>query len=194
MYTIIMNSDKSLTKTIVRTIYKGENLVDTIVFLIPKIYGDVNLAQLEVELTYTDPQSGDHAEPLRLIDTDYKNDWLRFHLPVDTKLTQYSGDIIIRLQFSDVSKDGANRSVVLLTGTTKVTIRDPKGSSSGDRPFEGNVYINTEFPNVGSEQTIYINKLTKEICIWDKAIAQYIPVANYLTELADEDVEALFND
>lgn len=54
------------------------------------------------------------------------------------------------------------------------------------------VYIGTELPNEGLEQTLYVNKATREISVWDESTAQYIPVANHMTEMSAEEVEALF--
>ena len=54
------------------------------------------------------------------------------------------------------------------------------------------VYIGTELPDMGLEQTLYVNKAKREISVWDESTAQYTPVANYLTEISAEDVEALF--
>lgn len=131
MYTIMMNRDKSLTKTIVRTIYQGENLVDTIQFLIPRMYGEINLSEFMAELTYVDPQAKSHMEVLSLEDSAYKQDWLKFHLPVDTRLTEHSGEIAMRIQFK---KDF---HIVLRTGTTKFTVKETEHAQPDDQEEEG---------------------------------------------------------
>ena len=131
MYTIMMNRDKSLTKTIVRTIYKGENLVDTIQFLIPRMYGEIDMSEFVAELTYIDPQAKSHIEVLSMVDNAYKRDWLKFLLPVDTKLTEYSGEIAMRIQFK---KDF---HIVLRTGTTKFTVKETEHAQLDNQEEEG---------------------------------------------------------
>lgn len=134
MYTIIMNSDKSLTKAIVRTIYKGENLVDTIQFLIPRMYGEIDMSEFVAELTYEDPQAESHTEVLSMADDAYKRDWLKFLLPIDTKLTDHRGEIAMRIQFKKDSH------IVLRTGTTKLTVKEPEHAHR-DNQEEGGIIV-----------------------------------------------------
>lgn len=134
MYTIIMNSDKSLTKAIVRTIYKGENLVDTIQFLIPRMYGEIDMSEFVAELTYVDPQAKSHTEVLSIVDDAYKRDWLKFLLPIDTKLTEHSGEIAMRIQFKKDSH------IVLRTGTAKLTVNEPDHAQR-DNQEEGEIVV-----------------------------------------------------
>ena len=134
MYTIIMNSDKSLTKAIVRTIYKGENLVDTIQFLIPRMYGEIDMSEFVAELTYEDPQAESHTEVLSMADDAYKRDWLKFLLPIDTKLTEHRGEIAMRIQFKKDSH------IVLRTGTAKLTVKEPEHAQR-DNQEEGEIVV-----------------------------------------------------
>lgn len=54
------------------------------------------------------------------------------------------------------------------------------------------VFIGAEFPELGSEKTLYIDTTRKEISIWDKSTSQYIVVADKAGEIAPEDIEAMF--
>lgn len=54
------------------------------------------------------------------------------------------------------------------------------------------VFIGTEFPELGSKKTLYINKLEKNISIWDDLENKYIIVADHNEEASDEDIFALF--
>lgn len=64
------------------------------------------------------------------------------------------------------------------------------------------VFIGTEMPQLGKEKTLYVNKLNKEISIWDNDTNGYVVVADK-TEISDvpgisietvtqDDIDALF--
>ena len=100
MYTIIMNSDKSLSKTIETTLYQGENLVDKIKFLIPKTYGESDLSAFTVWLVYLDGGNVRRSEKLVLSDPNYKDSMLCYYVPVNSTLTKFAGNIKIHLTLS----------------------------------------------------------------------------------------------
>lgn len=54
------------------------------------------------------------------------------------------------------------------------------------------VFIGTEFPELGSKKTLYINKTEKCISIWDENENKYVVVADQSDEATDEDIYALF--
>lgn len=115
MYTIMMNADKSLSKTVTTTIFQGEKLVDEVKFLIPQKYGSVNLADLELKLKYMDIGNVLHMETLTRDEALYK-DMLCYRLPVNTKITRFAGKISIHLSFV---KDGKQ---ILHTGETFIMV------------------------------------------------------------------------
>lgn len=49
-----MNDDKSLTATVVTTLYQREKLADKIQILIPQKYGDLKLVEFTALLKYVD--------------------------------------------------------------------------------------------------------------------------------------------
>lgn len=116
MYTILMNDDKSLTKTIVRTLYQGEKLVDKFRFLIPKNYNNLHLADFTTTLKYIDQGNVVHSEKLLLSDKLYNEHILCYYLPVDSELTKFAGDITIRLVLNK------GKQHILHSGETTVTI------------------------------------------------------------------------
>lgn len=99
MYTIIMNPDKSLSKTIETTLYQGESLVDKIKFLVPKTYEDSDLSSFSAYLTYIDGGNCLRHEQLELNDPDYKGSMLCYCVPVNSTLTKFAGDIKVHLTF-----------------------------------------------------------------------------------------------
>lgn len=54
------------------------------------------------------------------------------------------------------------------------------------------VFIGTELPELGSTKTLYVDKVNKEISIWDEVTSQYVVVANNAVEMTAEDVDAIF--
>ena len=55
------------------------------------------------------------------------------------------------------------------------------------------VYIGTKMPDTGqNEQTLYVNKLEKEISVWDEATSEYVKVANTTMSISESDVDLLF--
>ena len=54
------------------------------------------------------------------------------------------------------------------------------------------LFIGTELPELGSNKTLYVDKVDKEISVWDEATQSYITVANYTNEVTDEDIRNLF--
>lgn len=105
MYTILMNSDKSLTTTVKTMLYQREKLVDKIQFLIPVMYQDIDLTNFNMVLEYTDQGNVSHAEILVKDAELYKENYLRYTLPVDTDLTRFAGDIIARITMTKVDAD-----------------------------------------------------------------------------------------
>ena len=54
-----MNEDKSLETTVEATIYQNEKNADTLVFLLPRLYEEVNLANCIALLRYILPDGTD---------------------------------------------------------------------------------------------------------------------------------------
>lgn len=127
MYTIVMDKYKNLNTTVRTTLFEKESLVDKIQFLIPPQYEDIELADYNAVLKYVDPNGNFHSEILACDSEMYKN-YLRYALPVDTKLTNVSGAITLRLTFIDFSDDTEAPEVYKLeTNSTTLRINKPDG-------------------------------------------------------------------
>lgn len=98
MYTIVMDKYKNLNTTVRTTIFQQESMADKIQFLVPPTYLGNELKDYIVTLKYVDPNGNFHGETLVLDEEMYK-DYLRYELPVTTKLTQVAGNITLRLTF-----------------------------------------------------------------------------------------------
>lgn len=60
-------------------------------------------------------------------------------------------------------------------------------------PPQNIVFIGTTLPELGSAKTLYVDKINKEISIWDEATSQYIVVASKVDEMVAEDIDMLFH-
>lgn len=121
MYTIKMNDDKTLTKTVVTNIYQREKLVDKIQFIVPLMYSDIDLGEFSATLKYVDQTNVTHAENLVKDEEIYKENYYRYVLPVDTNLTKLAGDIEIRLSFNKIDLE-ENKQYTLHTAPTTITV------------------------------------------------------------------------
>ena len=120
MYTILMNQDKSLTTSLRTTIYQGENLADSIQFLFPEYYETVNLSECVAVLKYIDQANIFHSEILARDSELYKGK-VRCLLPVDSKLTQFAGNISVKISFVKIGDDSTLQEL-LKTGSTIITV------------------------------------------------------------------------
>ena len=130
MYTIVMDKYKNLNTTVRASIYQQESMVDKIQFLIPPQYDGADLKDYTVTLKYVDPNGNFHSEVLTL-DEDMYKDYLRYELPVTTKLTQVSGTTTLRLtliKFEDGTTPSPDKSEHTVEGTTMVV------TDGGDTP------------------------------------------------------------
>ena len=64
-------------------------------------------------------------------------------------------------------------------------------------PPEDIVFIGTELPSLGKEQTLYVDKDDKQISVWDEATNEYIVVADKSDEVeintvTEGDINSLF--
>ena len=96
MYTIVMDKYKNLNTTVRTTLFQQESMVDKLQFLIPPTYNGTDLSDFIVTLKYVDPNGNFHSEVLTL-DAEMYKDYLRYELPITTKLTQVVGTVTIRL-------------------------------------------------------------------------------------------------
>lgn len=122
MYTILMLDDKSLCKSVQTTLYQREKLVDKIQFLFPATYEDINLTECDVVLKYVTPDNTPHSEYLIKDEELYKDDYLRCVMNVDTGITKFAGDIILRISFINIDSENGVTEEVLHTGETTITI------------------------------------------------------------------------
>ena len=121
MYTIIMNDDKQLVTTVRKTIYQRENMVDNIQFLFPEFYENINLSDCIAVLKYIDVGNELHSEILSKDSELYKGK-IRFILPINTKLTRFAGNVIIRINITKINTTTGISNEVLKTSECVISV------------------------------------------------------------------------
>lgn len=117
-----MNEDKSLSCTVKTTLHQREKLVDKIQFLIPNMYGDINLQESVVLLKYIDQGNIPHAEKLVMEEELYKEEFIRCIMDVDTNFTRFAGDVKICLSFLMLNGENGLHEEVMHSGETTISI------------------------------------------------------------------------
>lgn len=166
-----MNDDKSLTATVVTTLYQREKLADKIQILIPPNYGELDLNEFTATLKYVDQANVPHAEILKK-DAELYKEHIRYVLPVDTELTQYAGDITIRLTFTKTDME-VKKVFVVHTGELVIKISPLKDYYSFV-PDESLEFVD----QIVSDLQNKISALDKIADIYDKTKADNIQIKN----------------
>ena len=124
MYTILINDDNTLTTSVRERIMQRSKLVDSLHFLCPPTYKELDMTDFTVTLEYILPVSREYkTEELVKSDELYK-EMLEYKLPFDTDLTKEAGEIEVKLTFSkvDLDEDGNNIQYVRKISSTTITI------------------------------------------------------------------------
>lgn len=166
-----MNDDKSLTATVITTLYQREKLADKIQILIPQKYGDLKLAEFTALLKYVDQANVPHVETLHK-DEDLYKEHIRYVLPVDTNLTQYAGDITIRITLQKNDMD-VRKTYVVHTGELVIKI-NPLKDYYNFVPDESLEFVDQIVSNLQNK----IEALDKVADAYDKTKADNIKIEN----------------
>lgn len=99
MYTILINDDNTVTETITHPIMQRSKLVDDLCFLVPKMYNGHDMSKFVFIMEYRTPISHTYNyKTLVLTDSDYKENYLRYTLDIDTDLTAENGELELHLK------------------------------------------------------------------------------------------------
>lgn len=124
LYTILINDDNTLTTSVRERIMQRSKLVDSLHFLCPQIYKELDMSDFTVTMEYILPVSKEYkSEELVKSDELYK-EMLEYILPFDTDLTKEAGEIEVKLTFSkvDLDEDGNDIQYVRKISATSITI------------------------------------------------------------------------
>ena len=105
LYTILVNSDNSLTKTVVERIMQGSSMVDKLHFLVDQTYKGHDMTTFKLVMEYVLPISRKYIVEEMTPSTELYKGKVEYILPFDTKLTVESGDIELKLTFTKLEMD-----------------------------------------------------------------------------------------
>lgn len=119
---IRMNNFKQLLITSDSKLYQRENIIDKFLILLPLTYDDLDLSKFTVTWEYVDPTKTARSEQLELGEDLYKDKYLQYTLPIDSKMTYYQGNITAKISAVWVDPDNPDKRYVLHTGEIIIPI------------------------------------------------------------------------
>lgn len=123
---IKLNENKELTITKAETLYRGENLATSLIFLIPLKFGDLVTADSTLFMSYIRADGVPDISMLVQNGEMYNENYFQFTVPVDCKLTFASGKAVIWLQaHCDVNGETA----IAKSGECALWIRDTQDAN-----------------------------------------------------------------
>lgn len=127
MYVIKMGNEKELITTVRSTIYQNERRADTLVFLIPRMYENIDFADCTLKMYYVTPSGNIRSETLEMEPEPYNEEYYRYHLRLNTRFTSSTGEI--RLWLNGTSVD---RQTVLESGETIISVKMRNSTEGGE--------------------------------------------------------------
>lgn len=117
---ILMKSNKTLVLSKPSKLYQKENAVDNITIYVPEQYEEFELKDFIGSMYYTDPGNVAYSETLVSAESD-KEGFLKFKLPVTTKITNTAGNISLYLSFVHTDLE-AGKTYVLKTSNLDIVV------------------------------------------------------------------------
>lgn len=114
--TFRMDASKDLISTSNTKVYQHESKVDSIAFLLPTTYNEMDLGEFKVCLKYTDFTNQMHTVELEKDDEIYQDIFYRYIFEITSDMTQIAGELTFMIE---VTKD---EDCVLHTGPATLSI------------------------------------------------------------------------
>lgn len=112
MQYIKLDSDMNLIITVRKPIYRGDNLSQTIRYLIPLTVGDIDVLSSYVYLNYIRADGVPDVVILERLEEKYNDNYYQYTFPVDCKLSRFAGEVCTWLHFyaGDISNPQSKKS------------------------------------------------------------------------------------
>ena len=115
LFYIKLDEDMNLVTTVYEPIYRGDNLKQKIIYLVPLMVGDIDMLTAAVYLNFIRSDGEPDVVMLERSEEKYKEAFYQYTLPITCKLTKYSGEVVTWMQiFSgtpsnpNIAKSGEN--------------------------------------------------------------------------------------
>lgn len=170
MYTILVTDDNTLNTSIRERIMQRSNLVDNLHFLTTPLYkNEIDMTDFTVNLEYMLPVSKQYrTEILTKSEELYKDEYLEYILPFDTKITSEVGDVELQLTFIKADMDADGNSIQYVRKTTPTVIKILPIAKWSD-------IIPDEALNAVDQKLLIIDARIKEIAGVEEALESVVP-------------------
>lgn len=126
MYTLKINDDNTVETTIIETLMERSNYVDNIQILVEKMYkGQIDMSDTTLWMKYHMPIT-DKIKMIQLdaVNTNYKENYIQYKIPVEAYLTAEAGNIDVSFTFIKLVADenGEYTSYIRRTGSGIIRI------------------------------------------------------------------------
>ena len=175
MYTILVNDDNTLQTSIRKRILQGTSNIDYLHILVAPTYGDINISELTVILTYILPESKTRNTITLTPSEELYKDRIEYKLVFNEHLTSEVGDIKCWISFKN------DEAVLRKTSMGVITILPVEQSEN-----EKNIPTTTSIDN------IYLDKETNELYLTSNGMAVGDKIS--LNDLGDTIVETTSNE
>lgn len=98
MFYIKLDDSMSLVITAKEPIYRGDNLKQKIIYLIPKMVGEVDMLTAYIYLNYIRADGTPDVVILERGEEEYNNSYYQYTFPINCTLTRYPGEVCTWLQ------------------------------------------------------------------------------------------------
>ena len=121
-YVLFINGDNTITTTVKNRIIQRSNMVDNLWFLAERFYNGCDMSEFTVVLEYLSPVSHKYRTEFLVLSDETYNNYLKYVLPVTTKLTEEPGQIQILLSFVNAELDENGRGIQRVRKISETTI------------------------------------------------------------------------
>ncbi len=174
-----MNSDKSLICTKYNIIRQYDNVINSLYFLFPVEYNDIDLSEFSATLFYQLPNGDVYMEVLDKDDELYK-EHSKYNFKIASKFTEYGGDVRFKIV---LSKDDIEQGIQYLLNTSECKITVEGEPSFYDNPTEGTIEsLEQQLAEINAKldvlpNDISLNTITNELWL----VRDKLPVGTPIT-------------
>ena len=177
MLTIKMLADKNLVITTHAKIYQRQSLVDDMQIFVPYLYDDIDLRDFVATIEWVDAANVAHSDTLVADEDLYKDNFIRYTLPLDSKFTYMAGIVVMKLTLTHYDESEEKR-YVLRTGELEIEILKLNDyfvytdDSSLDVITNKIMELQTETDKLAAVSKIYAENLPDDLAMSDSALLQ----------------------
>lgn len=124
MYTILINNDNTLTKSVIKNIMHRSSMVDKFHILANPMYNDFDMREFTCVMEYVLPISKQYIVEILTPSAELYKEKIEYTLPVNTQITSEIGNVELKFTFTklEMLEDGSKVERVRKTSSTAITI------------------------------------------------------------------------